>query len=69
MVLESPFYGCRRPAAQQGSRLLRVSDLLTLGFATILESICLLARLSHRDGYERLCGSGGERGVWALGRV
>lgn len=32
MVHESPFYGSRRPAAQKGSKLLRVSDLLTLGW-------------------------------------
>lgn len=47
MVLESPFYGARKPAAQRGSKLLRVSDLLTLGFATIAESIHLLNWLRH----------------------
>ncbi len=42
MVLESPFYGARKPHYQFASQLLRVSDLLTLGRATIEESLCLL---------------------------
>ena len=53
MVLESPFYGKRRPAGQQGSRLLRVSDLLVLGRATIEESLCLLDWV-QRQGYGKL---------------
>lgn len=42
MVLESPFYGSRKPHYQFASQLLRVSDLLTLGRSTIEESLCLL---------------------------
>eukprot|EP00210_Caulerpa_lentillifera_P003637 g3472.t1 len=42
MVLESPFYGSRKPPDQFGSRLRHVSDLLTLGRATIEESLALL---------------------------
>lgn len=53
MVLESPFYGRRRPKEQQGSRLLRVSDLLVLGRATIEESLCLLD-WAQRQGYGKL---------------
>lgn len=49
MVLESPFYGRRRPAWQPGSRLLRVSDLLVLGRATIEESLCLLEWARGQD--------------------
>ena len=41
-MLESPFYGRRRPHYQAGARLKRVSDLLALGRATIEESLCLL---------------------------
>ncbi|KAG2425973.1 hypothetical protein HXX76_013344 [Chlamydomonas incerta] len=57
LVLESPFYGARRPAAQRGSKLLRVSDLLTLGWATIAESVNLLHWL-RAEGYGPLgmCG-------------
>ncbi|GIL81836.1 hypothetical protein Vretimale_1426 [Volvox reticuliferus] len=57
LVLESPFYGARRPAAQRGSKLLRVSDLLTLGWATIAESVNLLHWLQE-EGYGALgmCG-------------
>jgi hypothetical protein len=53
MVLESPFYGARRPVGQEGSRLLRVSDLLVLGRATIEESLCLLD-WSYQQGYGKL---------------
>ena len=53
MVLESPFYGRRRPAWQPGSRLLRVSDLLVLGRATIEESLCLL-EWAKRWGFGKL---------------
>ena len=53
MVLESPYYGSRRPAGQEGSRLLHVSDLLVLGRATIEESLCLLD-WSHRNGFGKL---------------
>lgn len=42
MVLESPFYGSRKPHYQFASQLQRVSDLLLLGRSTIEESLCLL---------------------------
>jgi hypothetical protein len=51
MVHEGPFYGARKPSNQRGSKLLRVSDLFVLGYATIFESINLLAYLS-REGYD-----------------
>ena len=57
LALESPFYGSRRPEGQKGSRLRVVSDLLTLGWATIFESICLLHMLHQREGYNRMCES------------
>ena len=53
MVLESPFYGARRPQYQTGSKLLRVSDLLQLGRATIEESLALL-HWASRQGHSRL---------------
>ena len=53
MVLESPFYGARKPHYQFASQLLRVSDLLTLGRATIEESLCLLD-WAGRHGFARL---------------
>eukprot|EP00198_Chlamydomonas_reinhardtii_P012300 XP_001701637.1 predicted protein [Chlamydomonas reinhardtii] len=68
LVLESPFYGSRRPAAQRGSKLLRVSDLLTLGWATIAESINLLhwlreegAAVAYCDGAMRALRAGDRR--------
>jgi hypothetical protein len=32
LVLESPYYGARRPPQQRGSKLCAVSDLLALGW-------------------------------------
>ncbi len=40
VVLESPYYGARRPAAQKGSKLLRVSDLLALGWVSFGCCVC-----------------------------
>lgn len=58
MVLESPFYGQRRPLLQRGSKLLCVSDLLLLGRATIEEARSLLHWLDSEAGFGRLgvCG-------------
>jgi hypothetical protein len=57
IALESPFYGVRKPAEQQGAKLRRVSDLILLGKATIEESLFLLRWLSLR-GHTRLGVSG-----------
>jgi Alpha/beta hydrolase domain containing 18 len=57
IALESPFYGLRKPAEQQGAKLRRVSDLLLLGKATIEESLFLLRWLCLR-GHSRLGVSG-----------
>mmetsp|Transcript_25198 Transcript_25198/g.70464 ORF Transcript_25198/g.70464 Transcript_25198/m.70464 type:complete len:399 (-) Transcript_25198:148-1344(-) len=53
LALESPYYGTRRPAGQQGSRLHHVADLLALGRTTIMEGLCLL-EWAHQQGYGRL---------------
>jgi len=58
MVLESPYYGQRRPSMQHGSKLQCVSDLLLLGKATIDEARSLLYWLQAEAGYGKLgiCG-------------
>ncbi|XP_073526115.1 protein ABHD18-like [Phyllobates terribilis] len=58
MVLESPFYGRRRPPLQRGSKLLCVSDLLLLGRVTIEEARSLLHWLDYEAGFGKLgvCG-------------
>lgn len=58
MVLESPFYGQRRPMLQRGSKLLCVSDLLLLGSATIDEARSLLYWLDTEAGFGKtgVCG-------------
>ncbi|KAL2923769.1 Protein ABHD18 [Bienertia sinuspersici] len=55
MVLESPFYGQRRPMLQHGSKLHCVSDLLLLGRATIDEARSLLHWLDE-EGFGKLGG-------------
>ncbi|KAI0488853.1 hypothetical protein KFK09_028692 [Dendrobium nobile] len=58
MVLESPFYGNRRPKLQRGAKLLCVSDLLLLGRATIEEARSLLHWLDVEGGFGKMgiCG-------------
>ncbi|KAI7996406.1 Protein ABHD18 [Camellia lanceoleosa] len=58
MVLESPFYGQRRPMLQRGSKLLCVSDLLLLGRVTIEEARSLLYWLDTEAGFGKMgvCG-------------
>lgn len=58
MVLESPFYGQRRPRLQHGAKLLCVSDLLMLGRATIEEARTLLYWLETEAGFSKtgVCG-------------
>eukprot|EP00249_Psilotum_nudum_P004626 c18128_g1_i1 orf=344-1414(-) len=58
MVLESPFYGQRRPRLQHGAKLLCVSDLLLLGRITIEESRALLYWMEKEVGFNKLgvCG-------------
>ncbi|CAA7407981.1 unnamed protein product [Spirodela intermedia] len=58
MVLESPFYGQRRPRLQRGAKLLCVSDLLLLGRATIEEARSLLHWLETEAGFGKtgVCG-------------
>nr|DAD29898.1 TPA_asm: hypothetical protein HUJ06_031366 [Nelumbo nucifera] len=58
MVLESPFYGQRRPMLQRGAKLLCVSDLLLLGRVTIEEARSLLYWLEYEAGFGKtgVCG-------------
>ncbi|XP_044502509.1 protein ABHD18-like [Mangifera indica] len=58
MVLESPFYGKRRPMLQQGAELLCFSDLLLLGRATIEETRSLLHWLDSEAGFSKMGISG-----------
>jgi len=50
VILESPFYGSRRPPGQAGAKLGRVSDLLALGRATVEEALALLAWAAGGSG-------------------
>jgi len=61
IILENAFYGRRKPLGQIGAKLFRVSDLLSLGYATIEEARALLAWL-YSHGYRRLCVSGASQG-------
>jgi len=48
IILESPFYGTRRPPNQIGSKLRQVTDLALMGRVT-LEETCSLLRLLSED--------------------
>jgi hypothetical protein len=42
LILQAPFYGARKPHWQRGAKLEHVADLLSLGNATIEESLLLI---------------------------
>ncbi|XP_015716772.1 protein ABHD18 isoform X1 [Coturnix japonica] len=50
LLLENPYYGCRKPKDQMRSCLKNVSDLFVMGGALVLESAALLHWL-EREGY------------------
>ncbi|KAM8938931.1 protein ABHD18 isoform 1-T1 [Pelodytes ibericus] len=50
LMLENPYYGCRKPNDQLRSSLKNVSDLFVMGGALVLESAVLLHWL-EREGY------------------
>nr|XP_028600296.1 protein ABHD18 isoform X2 [Podarcis muralis] len=50
LLLENPYYGCRKPKDQLRSCLKNVSDLFVMGGALVLESAVLLHWL-EREGY------------------
>ncbi|KAG8453891.1 hypothetical protein GDO86_000495 [Hymenochirus boettgeri] len=50
VLLENPYYGCRKPKDQLRSNLKNVSDLFVMGGALVLESAALLHWL-EREGY------------------
>lgn len=45
VILESPFYGHRRPPRQERAKLLHVADLIKLGALTIVEALWLVHML------------------------
>jgi hypothetical protein len=57
IVLESPFYGYRKPPNQKRSSLLNVSDIFIMGGCLILETIALL-NWCVKMGYGPLCVTG-----------
>lgn len=59
VILESPYYGLRKPSYQQGAKLRFVSDLLLLGRATIEETLFLLYWLRQNEGDETKLGVSG----------
>jgi pimeloyl-ACP methyl ester carboxylesterase len=61
LLLESPYYGRRRPRGQCGTRLRTVADLLNLIAASVCEGLALLRALEDA-GYRRLGVCGISRG-------
>jgi len=50
LILMNPYYGLRKPAQQNGSRLLHVTDLLAMGGALITETNALMDWLHSERG-------------------
>lgn len=57
VILENPFYGIRRPKAQQGTYVRTVSDLWLMGMTATAEARTILVWL-HQSGFQRLGVSG-----------
>ncbi|XP_042193019.1 protein ABHD18 isoform X1 [Callorhinchus milii] len=57
LLLENPYYGCRKPKDQKRSSLRNVSDLFVMGGALVLESAALLHWLEN-EGYGPLAMTG-----------
>ncbi|MDQ5986749.1 MAG: hypothetical protein CSYNP_02482 [Syntrophus sp. SKADARSKE-3] len=57
MILENPYYGLRRPAGQHSKMLRYVSDLWTMGVATIAEGRSL-SKWLFDHGYEKQAACG-----------
>lgn len=68
VLIEGAYYGCRKPVDQPRSKLRTVSDLLTLGGATIVESRVLLCWLRER-GHTNLAVSGVSMGGLHAGMI
>lgn len=49
IILENPYYGCRRPALQDRTYLRAVSDLWAMGLAVVSEARALLEWLRSQD--------------------
>lgn len=59
IILESPYYGSRRPSQQPGAKLRTVSDLPTLGRCTIEETASLIRYFLTDNGYSTdMCTAG-----------
>ena len=59
IILESPYYGIRKPHYQSRSKLKYVSDLLLLGKATIEETLFILQWILQHEGMETKLGVSG----------
>ncbi|XP_054158242.1 protein ABHD18-like [Oppia nitens] len=57
IILENPFYGCRKPPDQTRSSLKNVSDIFIMGGCLILESLALF-NWCERMGFGPLCITG-----------
>ncbi len=57
ILIENPYYGVRRPAAQKGVWVRTVEDLICMGLASIEEARAVLGWL-YGQGWHRLCTTG-----------
>eukprot|EP00730_Choanoeca_flexa_P005817 TRINITY_DN12026_c0_g2_i2.p3 TRINITY_DN12026_c0_g2~~TRINITY_DN12026_c0_g2_i2.p3 ORF type:complete len:405 (+),score=64.29 TRINITY_DN12026_c0_g2_i2:5369-6583(+) len=66
-IMESVFYGRRRPSDQFGSTLNQVQDLFTMGIALVLETAALQQSFKHTFGLNHNCYSGFSLGGYMAG--
>ncbi|MCX7981680.1 MAG: alpha/beta hydrolase family protein [Syntrophales bacterium] len=68
VILENPYYGRRRPRAQEGKFLPYVSDLWKMGRASTEEGLAI-SRWLRRQGYKRLIACGVSMGGHIAAKV
>eukprot|EP00045_Choanoeca_perplexa_P003280 m.29647 g.29647 ORF g.29647 m.29647 type:complete len:405 (-) comp11961_c0_seq2:116-1330(-) len=66
-VIESPYYGHRRPPKQFGSTLNHVSDLFSMGLALVLETSALQQSFQQHFGLDHHCYTGYSLGGYMAG--
>jgi hypothetical protein len=57
IIIESPYYGLRKPPEQAHSKVLHVSDLILLGAVTIIEALWFVHML-RAAGVPKVCFAG-----------
>ena len=49
IILQNPFYGCRKPGDQTASAVNHVSDIFVMGVGLLMEAVILLLWCKQRE--------------------